>query len=96
MPLENIETFRRGLGWRLLNNNTMPPVAELIAGLNSGPLLVAYEGGTFQHAVVYSGDYADHSRDEEQQFSRYVIRGHPDEERCTEPRIMVALQLIAQ
>ena len=64
MPLENIETFLRGLGWRLLNNSTMPPVAELIAGLNAGPLWVAYEGGTFQHAVVYSGYYADHSRDE--------------------------------
>ncbi len=64
MPLQNIETFLSGLGWRLINNQSRPSIGILIQALNRGPLWVAYEGGTFQHAVVYSGYYTDAAGDE--------------------------------
>ena len=47
-------------------------IATLINGLRRGPLWVAYEGGSFQHAVVYSGFYTDSSGDE----SATVFRIH--------------------
>lgn len=72
MPLENIETFLAGLRWRMINNQSRPAIATLINGLRRGPLWVAYEGGSFQHAVVYSGFYTDSSGDE----SATVFRIH--------------------
>jgi hypothetical protein len=72
MPLENIETFLAGLRWRMINNQSRPAISTLINGLRRGPLWVAYEGGSFQHAVVYSGFYTDSSGDE----SATVFRIH--------------------
>lgn len=72
MPLENIETFLRGLNWRLISNQSRPPVSTLVNGLRMGPLWVAFEGGSFQHAVVLSGLYTDSSGDE----SATVFRIH--------------------
>ncbi|MCC6536773.1 MAG: peptidoglycan-binding protein [Bryobacterales bacterium] len=59
MPLDNVEAFVRGLGWRIVNNQTAPPEASLISALRTKPLWVAFQGGDFAHAVVMSGYYTD-------------------------------------
>ena len=61
--IDNIDTFLRGLGWSLINNQTAPPASTLIAGLARGPLWLAFEGGSFKHAVVASAIYSDRSDD---------------------------------
>jgi Putative peptidoglycan binding domain/Papain-like cysteine protease AvrRpt2 len=57
MPIDNIDTFLRGLHWRMVNRVTRPPATSVITWLGRSPLWVAYEGGNFAHAVVYSGYY---------------------------------------
>jgi hypothetical protein len=61
--IDNIETFLAGLGWRLLNNQSAPPISTFINGLSVGPLWVAFEGGTFKHAVVASAIWGDRTDD---------------------------------
>ncbi len=62
-PLENIETFVRSLGWSVLNNQSAPPAQVLIQGMTRSPLWVAFEGGTFKHAVVVSGIWSDRTNE---------------------------------
>ncbi|HEY2012878.1 MAG TPA: peptidoglycan-binding protein [Bryobacteraceae bacterium] len=62
-PIDNIETFVQGLGWRLINNQSVPPASTLITGLQRGPLWVAFQGRGFGHAVVFSGVYSDGAND---------------------------------
>jgi hypothetical protein len=68
--LENIETFLGGLNWKLLNNMSAPPTSHFVAGLSRGPLWIAFEGGTFKHAVVASAIWSDSADD------RTVMRIH--------------------
>jgi hypothetical protein len=63
MPIENIETFLSGLGWRLINNQSAPPVTTFIGAMGRGPLWLAFEGGAFQHAVVASAIWSDNTDD---------------------------------
>jgi hypothetical protein len=63
MPIENIETFLNGLGWRMINNMSAPPASTLISGLSRGPVWLAFEGGHFRHAVVASAVWSDNSDD---------------------------------
>lgn len=70
--INNIETFLSGLGWRLANNQSNPPLFTLLSQLRQNPLWVAFEGGSFQHAVVFSGFYCDAANDE----STTVFRIH--------------------
>ena len=55
MGIDNIETFVNGLGWRLINNTSQPPISELIAAVKRGPVWVAFQGRAAAHAVVVSG-----------------------------------------
>ena len=57
--VENFDTFAAGLGWRPLLNMSSPPVSVLIPPLSRGPVWIAFEGGTFRHAVVFSAIYSD-------------------------------------
>lgn len=61
--IDNVDTFLHGLGWSLINNQTAPPVSTFILGLARGPLWLAFEGGTFKHAVVASAIYSDRTDD---------------------------------
>lgn len=70
--LDNIETFLRGLGWRLVNNQSRPSLVSVLSRLRQSPLWVAFEGGSFKHAVVFSGFYSDAAGDE----SATVFRIH--------------------
>jgi hypothetical protein len=63
MPIDNIETFLGGLGWRLINNMSAPPVDTFASGLSRGPLWVGFEGGHFRHAVVISAIWSDNTDD---------------------------------
>jgi hypothetical protein len=65
MAITNIETFLSSLGWRMVNNQTMPSLATVIAAVRSAPLWVAYRGDGFAHAVVYTGVYTRGSGDED-------------------------------
>ena len=70
--LDNVEVFLRGLNWRVLNNQSRPGLSSLLAPLRQGPLWVVFEGGSFKHAVVFSGFYTDVAGDE----SATVFRIH--------------------
>lgn len=61
--LPNIETFVRGLGWRLVNNMSAPPASLLISTIQRGPAWVAFQGLHFAHAVVFSGMISDGASD---------------------------------
>lgn len=61
--IDNIDTFLRGLGWSLVNNQSAPPVSTFISAMTRGPLWLAFEGGTFKHAVVASAIFSDGSDD---------------------------------
>jgi hypothetical protein len=72
MPIDNVETFLAGMGWRMINNQSAPPIETLISGLRTGPLWVAFQGNGFAHAVVFSGFYTDSAND----TSATVFRVH--------------------
>jgi peptidoglycan hydrolase-like protein with peptidoglycan-binding domain len=55
MRIANIETFLNGLGWRLINNTSQPPISQVIQAVQRGPLWVAFQGRAAAHAVVLSG-----------------------------------------
>ena len=57
----NVEVFLRGMGWRLINNQSAPPASFLTGALNRGPLWVVFEGVHLKHAVVFSGYWSDGS-----------------------------------
>jgi len=61
--IENIDTFLNGLGWRLVNNSSAPPISVLMPHLMRTPLWLGFEGGTFKHAVVASAVYSDRTDD---------------------------------
>jgi len=47
--IDNIDTFLRGLGWSLINNQTAPPASTRIAGLARGRLYAStYRDGRIQ------------------------------------------------
>jgi Papain-like cysteine protease AvrRpt2 len=70
--LPNMETFITGLGWRIVNRQTRPPLASFLPVLQRKPLWVAFQGYNFAHAVVFSGVYSDGASDN----SGLVIRIH--------------------
>ena len=59
--IDNLETFARGLGWRMLNHS--PGVQELVSLCQQKPLWIAGAGVNFKHAVVFSGVYSDGTDD---------------------------------
>jgi hypothetical protein len=59
--IDNVETFIRGRGWRLINNQSRPPLGQLVSALQRSPLWVVLEGLNLRHAVVFSGLYTDGS-----------------------------------
>ncbi len=59
--IDNLQTFARGLGWRMLNHS--PGVQELVSLCRQKPLWIAGEGAHFKHAVVFSGVYSDGTDD---------------------------------
>jgi peptidoglycan hydrolase-like protein with peptidoglycan-binding domain len=61
--IDNIEAFTSGLGWSLVNNQSAPPVASFLGHLVRSPLWLAFEGGTFKHAVVASALFTDRTDD---------------------------------
>lgn len=61
--IDNVETFISGLGWRLVNNMTAPPVSMLVSAMHRGPAWVAFQGVNFGHAVVFNGVLSDGAPD---------------------------------
>jgi hypothetical protein len=52
--IDNVETFVRSLGWRLVNSASQPPIGYLINAVMRGPVWVVFRGQT-AHAIVVSG-----------------------------------------
>lgn len=63
VDLPNVETFIRGLGWRLINNQSAPPAMQLILAITQAPAWVAFQGTHLAHAVVFSGVLSDGAPD---------------------------------
>lgn len=63
-PIDNVDAFLDGLGWRMDNRTTTPSAASLISALQRGPLWVVFLGSeNFAHAVVFSGYYSNPAGD---------------------------------
>jgi hypothetical protein len=60
--IDNVETFVRDLGWRLVNNSSQPPISEVIRAVMRGPVWVVFRGRS-AHAVVLSGVLHGSARD---------------------------------
>ena len=63
MPIQTIETFIAGQGWRMQNNQSRPGMSSLLPVFQRGPAWIAFEGGHFRHAVVASGVWGDGTDD---------------------------------
>lgn len=57
--LNNVETFARGMGWRVFTNMSAPPPSQLIGALQRSPIWVVYQGQNFAHAVIFNAVYSD-------------------------------------
>ncbi len=63
ISLANVETFVRGLGWRVVNNMSAPPASQVMNVVRGAPAWVAFQGVHVAHAVVFSGMLSDGAQD---------------------------------
>lgn len=59
MGIDNIESFIRSRGWRMINDSSRPTIGVLLNAVRRGPVWLAFEGGEFRHAVVLSAAWGD-------------------------------------
>ncbi|WP_420334584.1 peptidoglycan-binding protein [Roseibium sp.] len=52
--LGNVETFAAGLGWRIHNNQSVPPVTSIADAMVRNPVWIGLENQSSKHAVVFS------------------------------------------
>lgn len=52
--LNNVDTFARSLGWRIHNNQSVPPATMIADAMARNPVWIGLENQASKHAVVFS------------------------------------------